>query len=103
MKVIDLLNKIAEGKQPKEIKFRETIYKWEKYNGDLGYVDKTSIPYNWFSHELECDLQDNLNEDVEIIEYSNNGLNAFEEPFNNDIRFRLIIDKLNELEGKIDG
>lgn len=102
MKVIDLLNKIAEGKQPKKIMFDTEEYIWEETLKEYRrYPYDNNLYYSLYS---DYDLTKCLNEDVEIIEYSNNnGLNAFEEPFNNDIRFRLIIDKLNELEGKING
>ena len=68
MKVIDLLNKIANGEQPQKIKYYDTIYNFEEYRGDWGYVNKEYGKYNWFAKEIDCDLQNCLNDEVEIIE-----------------------------------
>jgi hypothetical protein len=68
MKVIDLLNKIANGYIPTKIKYKDIIYKYDNYKGDCGYVDMTQSPYKWFIKEIDCDVQDYLNEEVEIIE-----------------------------------
>lgn len=68
MKVIDLLNKIANGEQPQTIKYYDIIYNFEEYKGDLGYVNKDYGKYKWFAKEIDCDLSVCLNEEVEIIE-----------------------------------
>lgn len=65
MKMIDLLNKIANGENIKNIKYQNHIY--EYYNGD--YREKINGAYysNWlFANEI-IDLS-NLNDEVEIIE-----------------------------------
>lgn len=68
MKVIDLLNKIANDDIPKKIIYDGTIYKYDNYCGDSGYVDKTQLPCKWFVNEINCDIKDCLNDEVEIIE-----------------------------------
>ena len=68
MKVIDLLNKIANGDIPKKIKYDGTIYIYDNYKGDKGYVDKTQFPYKWFEKEIDCDVKQYLNDEVEILE-----------------------------------
>ena len=68
MKIIDLLNKIANGEQPKTIKYYDTIYNFEEYKGDWGYVNKQYGKYKWFAKEIDCDLSNCLNDEVEIIE-----------------------------------
>ena len=68
MKIIDLLNKIANGEQPKTIKYYDTIYNFEEYKGDWGYVNKEYGKYKWFAKKIDCDLSNCLNDEVEIIE-----------------------------------
>ena len=61
MKVIDLLNKIANGEEvPKKIKYR---------NDDFIYLDGDYSNLNTHEYFSECFLfVDNLNDEVEIIE-----------------------------------
>ena len=68
MRVIDLLNKIANGEQPKTIKYRDDVYEFDCYEGDWGYVNKEYCRYKWFANEIDCDLKEQLNDEVEIIE-----------------------------------
>lgn len=77
MKVIDLLNKIANGEEvPKKIKYKNKIYEWKEYDvcygkimtkkgwvKELGYVAKENETYFYLKH---C-YQD-LNDEIEIIE-----------------------------------
>ena len=65
MKIIDLLNKIANGENIKNIKYQNHIY--EYYNGDYREEIDGAYDSNWlFANEI-IDLS-NLNEEVEIIE-----------------------------------
>ena len=68
MKIIDLLNKIANEDIPKKIKYSGVIYEYDYYKGDCGYVDMSQIPYKWFEKEIDCDVPSFLNEEVKIIE-----------------------------------
>lgn len=68
MKVIDLLNKIANGEQPKKIKYDDDIYEFDCYEGSWGYVNKEYSRYKCFANEIDCDLQEQLNDEIEIIE-----------------------------------
>ena len=77
MKVIDLLNKIANGEEvPKKIKYKNKIYEWKEYDAhygktmtkkgwvkEHGYVAEENMTYFYLKH---C-YQD-LNDEVEIIE-----------------------------------
>ena len=68
IKIIDLLNKIANGDTPQKIRHWGTTYIFDEYRGDWGYVDKSTQPYKWFFKEFNCDLETDLNSEVEIIE-----------------------------------
>lgn len=77
MKIIQLLNKIADGEEvPKKIKYKNKIYEWKEYDvcygkimtkkgwiKELGYVTEENRTYFYLKH---C-YQD-LNDEVEIIE-----------------------------------
>lgn len=92
IKIIDLLNMIAEGKgTPKKIKYNYIEYTFEEYNGEYGYVNKKANPFKWFIKEIDCDLEECLNETVEIIEEDNNKIE------------KLNIDALENLESKAIG
>ena len=65
MKIIDLLNKIANGEDvPEKIKFRSIIYNWDIV-GYLHYEDDYSSE-RAFLEGMRTDMV--LNEEVEIIE-----------------------------------
>ena len=77
MKVIDLLNKIANGEEvPKKVKYKNKIYEWKEYDvcygkimtkkgwvKENGYVAEENRTYFYLKH---C-YQD-LNDEVEILE-----------------------------------
>ena len=77
MKVIELLNKIANGEEvPKKVKYKNKIYEWKEYDTcygkiwtkkgwkkEFGYVAEENRTYFYLKH---C-YQD-LNDKVEIIE-----------------------------------
>ena len=64
MKIIDLLNKIAnEEELPKKIKFENDIYEYE--NNECGYVREENGIYYMFLNEIGNWF---LNDEVEIIE-----------------------------------
>lgn len=68
MTIIQLLNKIANGENPKKIKYYDDVYEFDCYEGEWGYVNKEYCRYKWFAKEIDCDLQEQLNNEVEIIE-----------------------------------
>lgn len=68
MTVIQLLNKIANGENPKKIKYHDDVYEFDCYEGEWGYVNKEYCRYKWFANEIDCDLKEQLNDEVEIIE-----------------------------------
>ena len=101
MKIIDLLNKIANGEEvPKKIKYNDYIY-IAKGNAIKSFVDYCSEEDEWcFNHYVRYE---NLNDEIEIIEEKKipEKLTQFEAPFlkgdKPDIRFSLIIDQINEI------
>ena len=108
MKVIDLLNKIANGENPKKIKYYDDVYEFDCYEGEWGYVNKEYSRYKWFANEIDCDLQEQLNDEVEIIEedkkidYLTNDeitLYADEEPVETIVNFdnKELVNKINEI------
>jgi hypothetical protein len=63
MKVIDLLNKIANGEEvPKKIKYRDWLYEFEKDCND--YL----CQYDSLLYRENDDVRQFLNDEVEIIE-----------------------------------
>lgn len=65
IKVIDLLNKIANGeKVPKKIKFRHSIWEYCKNGSTQDYIND----YDKCLMEFLAINKDGLNQDVEIIE-----------------------------------
>ena len=64
MKIIDLLNKIANDEEiPKKIKFENDIYEYE--NKECGYVREENGIYYMFMNEIGNWY---LNDEVEILE-----------------------------------
>ena len=67
MKIIDLLNKIANGEQPKRIAYKDRAYEW-------GYDTYTSLPEMSPEVQMSASLFSHyrieycLNDEVEIIE-----------------------------------
>lgn len=98
IKIIDLLNRIANGEEvPKEIVFEDKKY---KYNTGIDYENE----YGDYLLSVEPVCISFLNTKVEIIEEEKKipeKLTPFEAPFlkndEPDIRFRLIIDSINEI------
>ena len=100
MKVIDLLNKIANGEEvPKKIKYNGKIYFYHKgYDFDYayttdkgGYLIENKSLFQFSSYKDNC-WNDNsmiefLNEEVEIIEENKKELHA------NNIEFNIYNDK----------
>ena len=66
IKVIDLLNKIANGEIPSEIKYKNRIYKYDSNEKDYMHEDVFNC-YDYLIGNNFKDL-DNLNDTVEIIE-----------------------------------
>lgn len=65
MKVIELLNKIANGEEvPSKIKWNDFIYEKSKYNATpMGYYHRTNGDIKlWFLNDIN-----DLNDEVEII------------------------------------
>ena len=62
MKVIDLLNKIANGEQPKKIVTNNETLIWNEKRHTYQWVDYSSICWDWYVEE------NRLNDEVEILE-----------------------------------
>ena len=103
MKVIDLLNKIANDKEiPKRIKCKDLIYEYQEEDRDYAYIDKNSY-YTWFFNDTVSDITV-LNMPVEIIEDEEIDIDSIEElEFSKDERKKYVkpiennTDKINEL------
>lgn len=69
MKIIDLLNKIANGEEiPKKIKYRDKIWEYTSTVKGRGY-QYYSIPYEeWKTLQNQVYLEECLNDEAEIIE-----------------------------------
>ena len=69
MKVIDLLNKIANGEEvPEKIKWEDTIYVYSKYDKDYLEFPISVDEYKGLFNMKNSILSQYLNEEVEIIE-----------------------------------
>ena len=73
IKVIDLLNKIANGEDiPKKIKLSDIVYYWDI--DDRCYIDEdmnnwvNNIDNKWLEARISMDSKKDLNKEVEIIE-----------------------------------
>lgn len=75
IKIIDLLNMIAEGRTPKKIKYDGEFYIFNKEK-DNYYEDDESCSINWDYVVFYC-----LNESVEIIEEDNNKIEKDLHPY----------------------
>lgn len=65
MKVIDLLNKIANGEEvPKAIRFGKIIYEYEE---GIDYVNGKGLDKEFLIDKI-CISKEDLNDEVEIIE-----------------------------------
>lgn len=74
MKVIDLLNKIANGEEvPKKIKFQNKIYHFNRvymdYESDIQEYRNADVKENYYIFSEWCPMS--LNDEVEIIEEDN--------------------------------
>jgi hypothetical protein len=69
MKIIELLNKIANNEEvPKKIKYSNTIYEFKDDVFGTGYLYEDKGLRYWFSEEVLSDSTEELNYEVEIIE-----------------------------------
>lgn len=105
IKVIELLNKIANGEEiPNKIKYHDIVYTYKVLTIGKGYVNFEYEPCcSWFENEI-ADNKEDLNQEVEIIEEPNEiDIQGIEELLTiEDYEFdktdgRLNRDKINEL------
>ena len=94
MKVIDLLNKIANREEvPKKIKWEDTIYAYSEYDKDYLEFPFSEEEYKGLFDMKDSILTQYLNDEVEIIEEDKE---IEEIPFNNGMKE--FIDVYHELE-----
>lgn len=105
LRVIDLLNKIANGKRPEKIKYKNKIYNWSITTGNYILEDDRNVSINWdfvSMFELRNEVEIIENKKIEKIEYSidKDGYLSV-----NDFREHLlqIINKINEIIDYING
>ena len=69
MKVIDLLNKIANGEEvPKKIKWEDTIYAYSEYDKDYLEFPFSEDEYKGLFDMKDSILTQYLNDEVEVLE-----------------------------------
>lgn len=107
MKVIGLLNKIANGKRPEKIKYKNKIYNWSITTGNYILEDDRNVSINWdfvsmfeLRNEVEIIEEDKKIEKMSVFyEEQINENCSMSEPFNkHELK---IIDKINEIIDKI--
>lgn len=110
MKIIDLLNKIANGEEtPNKIKFDNTI--WNKRCGEINVYYEDDTDSDLFIYVFRRNLTFTLNDEIEIIEdnkIENIDLNIIDEDMDLKILIaylrdnnKLIEDKTNEIIDKV--
>ena len=93
MKIIDLLNKIANGEIPIKIEYKNKIYIYQENEQDYAYIEDGY--YNWLLSD-GTDMSF-LNEEVELIE-DEIDIDSMKKIDYNDRFYRTDnIDKINEL------
>ena len=108
MKVIDLLNKIANGEYPT---IKDGINKYEYDKDENDYI--TGMGYNYEHYFSNINILDYLNDEVEIIEdtpkedkkieyIETNYDFVFDEQVQQD-SLRVITSKINEIIDKVNG
>lgn len=111
MKIIDLLNKIANNEEvPKEIEYRDVIFRYDYYS--QWYIQKNYDKYNDLLMQLSDHTSADLNKEVEIIEedkkieklevcmkydYKNNLDNVEKDIHTLVTKINEIIDKINNI------
>lgn len=69
MKIIDLLNKIAKGIQPKKIKYNEIEFEWSPVGMFGGnYYRDVFGEFDSLGHYTNLSSLSILNEEIEVIE-----------------------------------
>ena len=104
MKVIDVLNRIANGEElPNKIRFDNI--EWNRVYGEKNvyYIDE--YDNDFFLHFFRNNLNFTLNDEIEIIEkpknikkLDENNTNVLTNIIENRKKINEIIDKLNEME-----
>ena len=106
MKVIDLLNKIANGEEvPKKITIDKGSYEFE-WNGNM-YIHRFRNKYGDYCDFVKPDYIHNLDKEIHIIEDTPKEDKKYIEHIKmqeNELHNHLnIIDKLNEIIDKVNG
>ena len=91
IKIIELLNKIANGEYPKKFKYKNRIYEYKRIIQGTGYVTEKN---NWFNFDIDIDDWNTLNAYVEILEDNTEEIEELE-IYNNVVTDERI--KINEL------
>lgn len=105
MKIIDLLNKIANGEEvPKAIRFGKIIYEYEE---GIDYINGEGLDKKFLIDKI-CISQEDLNDEIEILDEPKNNsgitleehvrvLNAYQELQEKYKKQKEVIDKAIEL------
>lgn len=108
MKIIDLLNKIANGEEVPHFKVGEVEYflNWkgcllEREGGNQGYDTQWFIDKDWLNTEVEIIEEDKKIEKIEYITSDEDGdftINGFAFDYEQKMQ---IVDKINEIIDKL--
>ena len=96
MRVIDLLNKIANGEEvPKKIKYRDKVWEYLSTMRGKGYQYCATLQ-GWRSLQEEIYLEEHLNDGIEIIE-EDKKIEKIYELNNESDEFKVLRQKINEI------
>lgn len=93
IKIIELLNKIANGEDvPEKVKYKNEIYYYEEDEADY-YGGGIYLLYKGFDNNIEMFLKD----EVEIVEDTDNKIEKIDSSQSAYIDVGEVIEKINEL------
>lgn len=93
IKIIDVINKIANGEIPKAIKYHNKIYEYVKNEEEEGYLN-ADFGGDWLINVIHWDDIKELNREVEILEDNTEEIEELPD-YNYSIKENR--DKINEL------
>ena len=106
MKVIDLLNKIANGEIPKIIVYDERYFTYDDKRQNYFTYDDSEIDWKYtvmeyINDEIEI-IEDTPKEDKKIVKIDVAWQNVFDEQAQQDFA-KMTLDKLNEIIDRLNG
>lgn len=99
IKMIDVINKIANGEIPKAIKYHNKIYKYVKNEEEEGYLN-ADFGGDWLINIIQWDDIKELNQEVEILEDNTEEIETIDDVIHLD-SFVEVENDLTEVRKKI--